>query len=74
MTTPPNHNKTVALYALGYALTMASLIIDIRLGGAIFALIAFAGSLVLTSRLLYRAAHAMAYSPTAARLHQRIAT
>ncbi|MCY1073215.1 hypothetical protein [Archangium lansingense] len=68
MTTPPNSNKTFALYALGYALTIASLIVDVRLGSAIFALIGFAGSLVITTRLIYQAARAMAYSPTPARL------
>ncbi len=68
MTTPPNTLKTFAMYALGYALTIASLLLDIRYGGALFALIGFAGSVVVTSHILYRAARAMAYSPTADRM------
>lgn len=68
MKTPPNSLKTFALYALGYALTIASLLLDIRYGGAIFALVGFVSSVVVTTHLLYRAARAMAFSPTAARL------
>lgn len=68
MKTPPNSIKTFAVYALGYAIAIASLLLDIRYGEAIFALVGFVSSLVVTTHLLYRAASAMAFSPTAARL------
>lgn len=68
MTTPPNTLKLVAVYALGYALTIVSLLLDIRHGGALFTLIGFVGSIVITTHILYRAARAMAFSPTAVSL------
>lgn len=68
MTTPPNTFKTFAMYALGYAITIAALLLDIRYGQAIFALVGFVGSLAVTSHIVYRTARAMAFSPTAARL------
>ncbi|WP_375769734.1 hypothetical protein NR798_02275 [Archangium gephyra] len=68
MTTPPTSLKTFALYALGYALTIASLILEVRHGGAIFAFIGFTGSLALTGHCVYRTARAMAFSPTADRM------
>jgi hypothetical protein len=68
MTTPPATGRTFAGYALGFALTITALLLDIRHGGAIFPLVALSGSLIITTLLLYRVARAMAYSPTAARL------
>jgi hypothetical protein len=68
MTTPPNSLKTFAVYALGYAITIASLLLDIRYGQTIFALVGFVGSIAVTSHIVYRTARAMAFSPTAARL------
>ncbi|AKI99314.1 hypothetical protein ATI61_12438 [Archangium gephyra] len=68
MTTPPNSFKTFAMYALGYALTIAALLLDIRYGQAIFALVGFVSSVAVTTHLLYRTARAMAFSPTADRL------
>lgn len=67
-TTPPNTGKTFAMYALGFALTITALILDIRQGGEIFAVMGLMGSIMLCTPLLYRAARAMAFSPTVARL------
>ncbi len=66
MTTPPNTAKAFAMYALGYALSIVALVLDVRHGVAIFALAGFAGSVVVTTLILYRAARAMAFSPMAA--------
>ncbi|HYO71946.1 MAG TPA: hypothetical protein VEU33_38300 [Archangium sp.] len=68
MKTLPNNSKTFAMYALGYAITIAALLLDIRYGQAIFALVAFVGSIAVTSHILYQAARAMAFSPTEDRL------
>ncbi|HEX5747792.1 MAG TPA: hypothetical protein VFZ09_16205 [Archangium sp.] len=68
MATPTTSLKTFAMYALGYALTIAALLLDIRYGQAIFALAAFVGSVAVTAHLLYQTARAMAYSPTADQL------
>ncbi|OJT18640.1 hypothetical protein BO221_38470 [Archangium sp. Cb G35] len=68
MMTPPNTFKSFVMYALGYAITIAALLLDIRYGQAIFAFIAFVGSIAVTAHLLYRTARAMAFSPTADRL------
>jgi hypothetical protein len=68
MKTPPASGSTFAVYALGFALTITALILDIRLGGSLFALAGFAGSLMISALLIYRAARAMAYSPAAARI------
>lgn len=68
MTTPPSTGKAFAMYALGFALTITALLLDIRQGGALFALAGLTGSLMLSALLLYRAARAMAFSPTAARI------
>ena len=67
-TTPPNSGKTFAVYALGFALTITALILDIRQGGAIFAVAGFMGSIIISAFLVYRAARAMAFSPTGARV------
>jgi hypothetical protein len=67
MTTPPATGRTFAGYALGFALTITALLLDIRHGGELFLLIALSGSLIITTLLLYRVARAMAFSPTAAR-------
>jgi hypothetical protein len=68
MKTPPNSNKTFAVYALGFALTITALVLDIRQGGAIFSVASLMGSLMMSTLLIYRAARAMAFSPTVARL------
>jgi hypothetical protein len=68
MTTPPNTGKTFAAYALGFALIITALILDIRQGGAIFAIASLMGSIMMSALLLHRAAREMAFSPTGARL------
>lgn len=69
MNPPPSFsNKLLALYTLSFAATIAALVIDIQRGPVLFGFLGLVGSLVMTTLLLYRAAHAMAFSPTAARL------
>jgi hypothetical protein len=67
MTPPPASGiKTLAVYALGYTLTIVLLVLDIRHGGTLFTFLGFAVSFAITTHLLYRVARAMAFSPTAA--------
>jgi hypothetical protein len=73
MMTPPNTFKMFAMYTLGYALTIASLLLDIRYGQTIFTLVAFVSSVAVTAHLLYRTARAMAFSPPAADRVQPVA-
>lgn len=68
MMTPPNTFKMFAMYTLGYALTIASLLLDIRYGQTIFTLVAFVSAITVTAHLLYRTARAMAFSPAADRV------
>lgn len=68
MTTSPSTTRVFVMYTLGYALAIAALLLDIRYGRAIFALIGLASSLAMTTHLLYRVARAMAFSPAAAHL------
>jgi membrane protein implicated in regulation of membrane protease activity len=69
--TPPQStisgSKTLAAYAIGYVIAIASIVSDIRLGGVHFTLIGFATSLVLSALVIYRMARAMALAPTPAR-------
>lgn len=69
MNTPPAFsNKLLALYTLGSAATIAALVVDIQHGLVLFGLLGLMGSLVMATLLIYQAARAMAFSPTAARL------
>lgn len=65
---PAFSNKLLALYSLSFAVTIAALVVDIQRGVVFFGFLGLVGSLVMTALLLYRAARAMAFSPTAARL------
>jgi hypothetical protein len=65
---PAFSNKLLALYSLSFAATIAALVIDIQHGVVLFGYLGLVGSLVMSTLLLYRAARAMAFSPTAARL------
>ncbi|MFL5358080.1 hypothetical protein [Archangium sp.] len=61
-------NKLLALYTLSFAATIAALVVDLQRGVVLFGYLGLVGSIVTTTLLLYRAARAMAFSPTADRL------
>ena len=65
---PAFSNKLLALYSLSFAATIAALVIDLQRGVLLFGYLGLVGSVVMTTLLLYRAARAMAFSPTAARM------
>ncbi|PTL84771.1 hypothetical protein [Vitiosangium sp. GDMCC 1.1324] len=60
---PASSGRSLTLYALGYALAILSVVLDVHGGGVLFAFLGLMGSILLTTLLLYQLARAMAYSP-----------
>ncbi|HEX8440521.1 hypothetical protein [Archangium sp.] len=65
-------SKTLATYAIAYAIAIASIVTDIHRGGVLFTLIGFATSIVLSALVIYRMARAMAVGPAPARLEAAV--